>query len=422
MLQLRRDGLRVGRTSEPNYKWGKYHFWPTSAHVVGLSEAKLPRVILPLRSLKYIQDLCVGGALDLPLSAAAMAAPAPALPNVQLSFGPMLLGVFANMILFGILIGQVLTYYRNYRHDAFWMRLFVSVLFFIETCNTGFDMAFMYQPLILEYGQKPNLFPTFFVTQPLCVVLISTPIQLFFAWRIRSLTKSYWVPGVIAVLSFASLAGGVWTAVMIRIVKTFANKPKLHDSALLWFLSSCVADLLITVSLVFSLTKRKTGFSGTDSVIDKIIRMTIQTGMLTAVFSILDVVCFMVLPHAAINFIWDLALSKLYTNCLMSTLNARQGLNNVSSGKMSEQRRNVSHGGLNPTSPTSRRQRGDTFLDNTRHHLDSSGIYELDTQKGPYDMEAGYGNRDHGYGVQVTKVVERVEDPPVTPHPYVVTQ
>ena len=57
---------------------------------------------------------------------------------------------------------------------------------------------------------------------------------------------------------------------MIRIVKTFANKPKLHNSA--WFLVSCVADVMITVSLVLTLSKRKTGFSGTDLVIDKIVR------------------------------------------------------------------------------------------------------------------------------------------------------
>lgn len=325
------------------------------------------------------------------------------------------------MILFGVLVGQVLTYFQRYRHDAIWMRIFVAVLFLIEFANTGFDIGIMYQPLILEFGQKPVFFPLLFVTEPLCVVVISTPIQLFFAWRIWRLSKSFWVPGFIAILAFASLAGGVWTAVMLRIVLTFANKPKLHNSALVWFLSSCVADILITVSLVLSLSKRKTGFSGTDSVIDRIIRMTIQTGMLTALFSILDVICFMVLPHAAINFIWDLALSKLYTNCLMSTLNARQSLNGVStSNGISEQRRNGS-GGLvaQVTSPSGRPRHPDTFVDHTRH-IDSTS-YELETQKSGYDVESGFhmpAPREE-YGIQVTKVVERVQDPvPHFPHSY----
>jgi len=337
------------------------------------------------------------------------------LPNVELSFGPMLIGVFFNMILYGVLISQLLTYYKNYQHDAAWMKFFVFGLFAVETANTGFDMTIMYQPLIQNYGQKPNLFPTFFVTEPLCIVAVSTPIQLFFAWRIGSLTKSWWVPAIITLMAVASLTGGVWTAVMIRVVRTFANKPKLHNSALLWFLASCVADVMITVSLVLTLSKRKTGFTGTDSVIDKIVRMTIQTGMITAAFAILDVVCFMVFPHYSINFVWDLTLSKLYTNCLLSTLNARQGLNSQSaSGGISDQRRNQSHGLVNPTSAGRRGQ--DTFAENTRH-LQSSAMYELDTQKSAYDVESGFAAATgEEYGIQVTKVVERVQDP--IPHPY----
>ncbi|KAJ7290159.1 hypothetical protein C8J57DRAFT_1045459, partial [Mycena rebaudengoi] len=42
--------------------------------------------------------------------------------------------------------------------------------------------------------------------------------------------------------------------VMVRNVKTFASKPKPHNFSLLWFLASCVADLLITISLVIGLT------------------------------------------------------------------------------------------------------------------------------------------------------------------------
>jgi len=307
---------------------------------------------------------------------------------------------------------SILTFYAS---DAKWMKVFVFALFAVETVNTGFDMAIMYQPLIKDYGEKPTFFPTFFVTEPLCIVFVSTPIQLFFAWRIKSLTKSWWIPVFITILAVASFAGGVWTAVMIRIVLTFANKPKLHNSALLWFLASCVADILITISLVMTLSKRKTGFAGTDSVIDKIIRMTIQTGMITAIFAILDVICFMVFPHYAVNFVWDLALSKLYTNCLMSTLNARQHLNTQSaSGGLSDQRRNNSHGLVGVSSPRTPKQR-ETFVEHSRH-MDSSGTYELDAQKSAYDVESGFAPAREEYGIQVTKVIERVKDP--VPHPY----
>ncbi|KAF7335218.1 hypothetical protein MSAN_02355100 [Mycena sanguinolenta] len=83
------------------------------------------------------------------------------LPDVRLSYGPMLIGVFFNMILYGVFVAQALAYYQRYnRADDAWLRFFVGYLFVLETLNTGFDMGMMYQPLILEYGQQLDYFPT----------------------------------------------------------------------------------------------------------------------------------------------------------------------------------------------------------------------------------------------------------------------
>ncbi|KAJ7033559.1 hypothetical protein C8F04DRAFT_1104310 [Mycena alexandri] len=321
---------------------------------------------------------------------------APPLPNVQLSYGPMIVGVFFNMILYGVLAGQTLSYFQVYKKDATWMRLFVGFLFAVETANTALDMAMMYEPLILNYGRKPVFFPTVFMTEPLCVVLVSVPVQLFFAWRIHQLTKSLWVPLIISVFGVASFAGGLWTAIRVQMLREFSKKPLLHNSALLWFLAACVADVLITISLVMTLSKKKTGFVATDSVIEKIIRMTIQTGMITALFSILDVVCFMALPHYAVNFVWDLALSKLYSNCLLSTLNARHKLNNASHGSTFQQRRSVV---LSPARSGSGKQ--ESFFDDAP--AGGSVTYGGTVTEGHVsDLE---------YGIHMTKIVERMEDP-----------
>jgi len=222
------------------------------------------------------------------------------------------------------------------------------------------------------------------------------------------LSKSIWIPALTVLFSVVSLAGGIWTCARIIILKTFANKPLLHIPALVWLLSACVADVLITASLVFSLSRRWTGFEATDDAISKIIRMTVQTGMLTAFFAIADVVFFLTLPHAALNFIWDLALSKLYTNCLMSTLNARASLNEKAAGS--------SHGPR--ISSANQRRQIDTFESAHRTDL-SSPIYELDAQKS-FSPSGSYG-QDVEFGITVTKVVERMEDPRPSPH-YSTTQ
>ncbi|KAJ6604018.1 hypothetical protein B0H10DRAFT_2078122 [Mycena sp. CBHHK59/15] len=261
--------------------------------------------------------------------------------DVQLSYGPLLIGVFFNMILFGVLVAQTLTYFQMPRKDPLWMRIFVYSVFFVETANTAFDMAIMYEPLILHYGEIPNLLPTVFVTQPLCVILVGFPIQLFFIWRIRTLTESNLLSGVIFVFSIVAFGGGVWTTVMVPITAKFSNIPMLYRSAEVWLISSGVTDLCIATSLAIALRRKKTGFAVTDTVVDKIIRMTVQTGMLTALFSILDVICFLTLQGETVNFIWNIPLSKLYSNCLMSTLNARSKLNTHLSGQSSSRGQNV---------------------------------------------------------------------------------
>ncbi|KAJ6465289.1 hypothetical protein C8R45DRAFT_1173698 [Mycena sanguinolenta] len=284
-----------------------------------------------------------------------ISAPAPTLPNVQLPYGPILIGVFFNMILYGVLLMQTLTYYQVYQRDPKWMRLLIAFLFFVETANTSLDMAMMYQPLILEYGQEPVFFPIVFMTEPLCVVLVSMPIQLLYAWRIHRLTNSLWIPAIISVLAIASFgtgilfvlygdtnklrmttAGGVWTATTIQILRQFAKKPLLHNSALLWFLAACAADILITVSLVMTLSQNKTGFSATSSVLDRIIRsifsLDISLSSDQLFYSQHYAVSKYLLDYlfvdisTDVDLVWDLSLSKLYCNCLMSTLNARERL------------------------------------------------------------------------------------------------
>ncbi|KAJ3743535.1 hypothetical protein DFH05DRAFT_1618737 [Lentinula detonsa] len=311
--------------------------------------------------------------------------------HVELMFGPMLIGVFFNMILFGVLLNQMHFYFQTYKSDALWIKCLVAYLFVVETANTVFDMIIIYQPLITQFGTQKAVkyFPTLFMTEPIVVVLVSMPIQCFFAWRITKITKSYIIPAIIVVLAFTSATGGFITGIKIVILKLFIKKPELHWSALLWFLPSCVADILITVTLVRSLSKRKTSFSVTNSMIDKLIRsnphsfqdfndldcalhiVTVQTG---------DVACFMALPHTAINFIWDLALAKLYTNCLMSTLNARSALVNNGQASNSGMFINV----VDSTNQKDIRRQtfsGARFAKNMHELTNGSDVYELDSAK-----------------------------------------
>ncbi|KAJ7090957.1 hypothetical protein C8R43DRAFT_1050199 [Mycena crocata] len=271
-----------------------------------------------------------------------MSAPPPPPPtstaptfDVHLLFGPMLIGVFFNMVLFGVLIAQQLTYYKTSGKDPLYMKIFVWVIFFLEVANAAFDISYMYEPLILHYGAFPDNLPTVFMTQPLCIILVGLPIQMFFIWRVRTLTGSNILPAVIFLFALTAAGGGLATSVRVPAAKHFSNIPHLFRSAEIWLIAESITDLMIAASLSIALNRSKTGFPLTDTVVDKIIRMTVQTGMITALFSILDMVSFLTVTNATLNFMWNIPISKLYSNALLSTLNARTELNRSMNGPRS---------------------------------------------------------------------------------------
>ncbi|KAJ6537530.1 hypothetical protein DFH09DRAFT_1369089 [Mycena vulgaris] len=301
--------------------------------------------------------------------------------DVHLLYGPLLVGVLFNMILYGVLVAQQLTYLQTSHKNPRWMRILVWGVFFVETTNTALDIGMIYEPLILHYGALPINLPTVFITQPICVMLVGFPIQLFFIWRIWNLTGQNVIPFVIFVFSLVALGGGLWTTVRIPSFAEFRRIPILHTSATVWLIGSAGTDLCIAFSLAIALKRMKTGFAATDTVVDKIIRMTVQTGMLTALFSILDVVSFLTIASTTVNFMWNIPTSKLYSNCLMSTLNARQAWNKDMGDHVPSL--------------------GQQHLTALRFAPDSKATESMDTSMGPYTNNGG---QDNGYGIHMNKV------------------
>jgi hypothetical protein len=310
-----------------------------------------------------------------------------------LFFGPMLIGAFLNAILYGVVVVQSFIYYQTYKKDAPWIRYFVLYLFIVETMNTGFDVAMMYEPLITNYetSRTTNVAPTLLIADPIVIVAISTPVQLFTAWRIKILSESYLPSSIICFFAMTAFVGGVASTVQVALHPVFSGFLGFQWSITTWLVSSAVCDVAIAISLALSLYNSRTGNSVTDDIINRIIRLVVQTGAITAISAIADVALFLALPRTSLNFIWDLPLSKLYTNSLLSTLNARAGWNNLMGP---ENEHNVLFGPQKQTSLMRPSMQPD--------HFNNRGMptipYEPPTTKNGHDLE---------HGISVTKVVER---------------
>ncbi|KAF7357993.1 hypothetical protein MVEN_00846300 [Mycena venus] len=245
--------------------------------------------------------------------------------GVELLFGPLLIGVILSTGVYGVMSVQMLQYYQAYKKDARWIRFFMLYLFFAETANLLFEIGIIYEPLIVRYGTQQALItsPLLLPGDAISIVMVSTPVQLFTAWRISVITGSIVLPLIISVLSIASFGGGLLVTVFVSIRNEFREFQSFSGAVIVWLICSAVCDVLIAGVLTYSLTTRKTGFTAVDGQINRIIRLTVQTGSITAVAALADLILFLAFPTATLNFIPDFPLSKLYTISLLSTLNAR---------------------------------------------------------------------------------------------------
>ncbi|KAI0685098.1 hypothetical protein BC835DRAFT_1291038 [Cytidiella melzeri] len=255
------------------------------------------------------------------------------------SHGPALIGIFLNIFLLGIMVTQCLFYFSTYKKDALWIKLYVLLLLFMDLLNSAFDIYWIYHDIILNFGKSLTVAfdPALVVcsrvfsrhVQRLDVdmqAIIGTSCQLFFAWRVAVLTRNMWITSFIVITSIVSMLGGLGVAIAIHYVKYFQDFHKFDQVGSIWLVSTAVCDVAISGSLTWYLRKHKTGFNHTDDVLDKIIRLTVQNGAITAVWAIVDLALFLgvvtsIRRHLAFNF----PLAKLYTNSLMSSLNSRSG-------------------------------------------------------------------------------------------------
>ncbi|KAF8158413.1 hypothetical protein B0H34DRAFT_655941, partial [Crassisporium funariophilum] len=239
--------------------------------------------------------------------------------------GPMLIGFTFNVLLLGILMTQLYLYYTHYKRDKLWIKLFVAAIFVANIVNTVFDLIYLYRVLIINFGEHNTYIPDCHLTQSMLQVLIVLAVQSFFAWRTFALTKKWYWPVLIIAIAIASAVGGILTPVEFVKRPTFATVIQTKGPIILWLASGVVCDILITGVLVWYLHQHKTGFPRSDMIVDRIIRLTVQTGMLTSTLATVDMIVFLADWMYFRHLIFNFPLAKLYSNSLMSSLNSRHG-------------------------------------------------------------------------------------------------
>ncbi|KAF8207941.1 hypothetical protein K438DRAFT_348075 [Mycena galopus ATCC 62051] len=223
------------------------------------------------------------------------------MPGVALLFGPMLIGVVLNTMLYGVMSVQMLAYYQRYTLDAQWIRYFMLYLFLAETAGVIIQCGIIYDPLIIQYGKEAAILvsPKLLPGDSVLIAIVSAPIQMFAAWRISVITGSRILPGIISLLSLGSFGAGITVSAAVSRNPQFQQFTHFTSEVTVWLILSAVCDIVIAGGMSHALYTRKTGFGSVDGQINRIIRLTLETGALTAITALLDLMFFLIIPKTS---------------------------------------------------------------------------------------------------------------------------
>ncbi|CAE6359496.1 unnamed protein product [Rhizoctonia solani] len=218
---------------------------------------------------------------------------------MDLLLGPILLGTIVNIWLYGIMVTQTTMYYVAFPRDHRWIKILVGYMFVVDTLNSIFDIGLVWKYTITLFGDKEGILVSswWFNVEPVMTVMISSATQTFFAWRVAKLTGHAWMGWGIAISAFIQFAAGLGSTIGAFIVRDFARFQELKVAVITWLGLSALTDVVITCILSWYLHTHRTGFSKTDDVITRLVRLTVQTGLITTVWATTDLILYLGWSH-----------------------------------------------------------------------------------------------------------------------------
>ncbi|KAI0364109.1 hypothetical protein BV20DRAFT_1057476 [Pilatotrama ljubarskyi] len=245
--------------------------------------------------------------------------------NVAELAGPQLLGQFINWGLMGALSVQTYLYHITFPQDPLSIRCFVYGLFAFEWVQTGLIIENSFDVFVYNFGNVPNMlkFHNSWFSVPVMCGIVSAAVQIFYSRRIYVLSGSLSLASLICVLALTQGSAAIASGVLLKLIRSASDQAATTPAIATWLGGSALVDIIIAVTMTILLLKTRTGFRRSDTLVNKLVRLVIESGTITASVAIVDVVMFVALPNTLYHECPALVLAKLYANMMMASLNNR---------------------------------------------------------------------------------------------------
>ncbi|KAJ7150795.1 hypothetical protein C8R46DRAFT_1008285 [Mycena filopes] len=242
---------------------------------------------------------------------------------------PLFIGTIINWALLGVLAVQVYIYLAAFPKDRSINKLVVAFIAVAEILQTAGDSRNTIETFGSRWGDINSLDEVLWAwfSVPILGSTIASVGQLFFAWRISIISGGTWImPAVIAVITVFQMGAGIWTGVDIILAKRFSQltfdqlRPPIA-----WLSATAACDLIIVAATLYYIMKsRQPGLHQvTKTSVSRIIKVSVETGVLCAVFALVDLYLFVKYDGNNYHLASCIWLSKVYSNSILVILNSR---------------------------------------------------------------------------------------------------
>ncbi|KZV68181.1 hypothetical protein PENSPDRAFT_634699 [Peniophora sp. CONT] len=219
----------------------------------------------------------------------------------DLTLGTLLVGIWFNTYLYGIVSYQFAAYWRTPFNDAILIKAMVLFLFLLDTVHSASVLYMAWYYCVTNYDNPASLavaaWPYTFT--PIATALAAFVTQAFLGYRVfRLLHNNKYIYGFLLMAAFTSMTLGIYSGSKAWSIKVLSEVTVLTPVVTAWLALQAGLDLILCGLLIWCFLGSRTGFRRTDDVLNQLIRGAIQTGVFAAMFALGDLATFIQYPTA----------------------------------------------------------------------------------------------------------------------------
>ncbi|TCD64861.1 hypothetical protein EIP91_003565 [Steccherinum ochraceum] len=251
------------------------------------------------------------------------------LPDLSLLLGPMLLLEILGVGLFGVLSVQTYIYYLAFPNDRTHAKLLVGWVYILELVQLillTHDAWLIFARGFGDFAHADDV-RTIWFTLPIMAGFIGLFVQLFYAWRIHTLSSNRWITFFVTLSAFVQAGFSIAVGIETREVGHLAliTHSKAFKYKMIWFCTTAFCDILIALSMSYYLyrAKQHSAVRKTNAMLTRLIKFTVETGLITAAFALLEAILYVAANETLFYALFMGICPKLYSNSLLALFNSR---------------------------------------------------------------------------------------------------